>query len=50
MINGYNDEDYEKYKIINIKVKGTKKCIIKRGLIFDNFKESLFNDKAILKF
>ena len=50
LIDGYNDEDYEKYKIINIKVKGTKKYIIKRRLMFDKFKESLFNDKAILKF
>ena len=49
MINGYSDEDYEKNKIINKKAKGTKKCIIKRELMFDNFKESLFDDKSILK-
>ena len=30
LIDGYNDEDYEKNKIINKKAKGTKKCIIKR--------------------
>ena len=31
------------------KSKRTKKCIIKRGLIIKNYKDSLFNDKAILK-
>ena len=30
LIDGYNDEDYEKNKVINKKAKGTKKCIIKR--------------------
>ena len=49
LIDGYNDEDYEKNKIINIKAKGTKKCIIKRKLMFDNCKESLFDNKVILK-
>ena len=31
------------------KVKGTKKFIIKRELIFENYKDSLFNNKIILK-
>ena len=31
------------------KAKGTKKCIIKRELMFENYKEPLFNDKIILK-
>ena len=31
------------------KAKGTKKCIIKRELMFENFKDSLFNNKMILK-
>ena len=31
------------------KAKGTKKCIIKRELMFENYKDSLFNDKIILK-
>ena len=30
LIDGYNDEDYQKNKIINKKAMGTKKCIIKR--------------------
>ena len=33
----------------NKKAKGTKKCVIKRELMFENYKDSLFNDKIILK-
>ena len=38
------DDDTEKKK-----TKGTKKCIIKRQLTFENDKDCLFNDKIILK-
>ena len=31
------------------KAKGTKKCIIKFELMFKDYKDSLFNDKIILK-
>ena len=31
------------------KSKGTKKCLIKRRLMFENYKDSLFNNKTILK-
>ena len=31
------------------KAKGTKKCIIKRELMFKNYKDSLFNDKVIIR-
>ena len=31
------------------KAKGTKKSVIKRGLMFENCKGSLFNDKIILR-
>ena len=31
------------------KAKGTKKCIIKRRLIFGNYKDSLFNNKTIIR-
>ena len=34
LINGYNDDNYDKKKIINKKAKGTKKCVIKRRLMF----------------
>ena len=30
------------------KVKGTKKCIVKREIIFANYKDALFNDKIII--
>ena len=41
----YLMEDGSEHK----KVKGTKKCIIKRELMFENYKDSLLNDKIILK-
>ena len=31
------------------KSKGTKKCVIKRELMFENYKDCLFNGEAILK-
>ena len=31
------------------KAKGTKKCIMKRELMFKNYKDFLFHDKIILK-
>ena len=31
------------------KTKGTKKCVIKRRLIFENYKDCLFNNKIIVK-
>ena len=31
------------------KAKGTKKCVIKRGLKVKEYKHCLFNDKTILK-
>ena len=41
----YLIEDGSEHK----KAKGTKKCVIKRELMFENYKDSLFNDKIILK-
>ena len=37
------DDDSEKKK-----AKGTKKCVIKRRLMFENYKGSSFNNKTIL--
>ena len=31
------------------KAKGTKKGVIKRDLMFENYKDSWFNDKIVLK-
>ena len=41
----YLMEDGSEHK----KAKGTKKCVIKRILMFENYADSLFNDKIILK-
>ena len=49
LIDEYTCVDYEKNKIVNKKAKGTNKCIIKRELMFENYKNSLFNDKIILR-
>ena len=38
LIDGYDGDDYEKNKIINKKAKGTKKCVIKRRFMFENYK------------
>ena len=38
------DDDTEKKK-----AKGTKKCIIKRELMFQNYKDSLFNDEVTIR-
>ena len=48
LTNGY-DDDCDNKKIINKKAKGTKKCVIKRRLMFEHYKDFLFNDKIILK-
>ena len=37
LINSYNDCCYDKEKIINKKAKGTKKCVIKPRLMFENY-------------
>ena len=49
LIDDYSDEDYEKNKIINKKTKGTKKCIVKREIIFKNYVDAVFNDKILIK-
>ena len=41
----YLIEDGSEYK----KAKGTKKCVVKRRLMFENYTDSLFNDEIILK-
>ena len=48
LISGY-DDDCEKNKIINKKAKGTKKCVVKREIKFNNYADSLFNDKVLIK-
>ena len=48
LIDGY-DNDCNKNKIINKKSKGTKTCLIRRDLMFENYKDCLFNGEVILK-
>ena len=31
------------------KAKGTKRCIVKRRLMFENYRDSLFNNKTIMQ-
>ena len=49
LIDDFSDDDYEKNKITNKKAKRTKKSVKKRELMFENYKDSLFNDKIILR-
>ena len=51
LIDGFDDDDddYAKNKIINKKAKGTKKCVVKKRLIVENYKRALFNNETILR-
>ena len=49
LINSYNDDDYNKNKIIHKKAKRIKKWVIKREPMFKNYKNSLFNNEIMLK-
>ena len=49
LIDEYTDADYEKNKITNKKAKGAKNSVIKRELMFQNYKDSLFNDEVIIR-
>ena len=49
LIDEYTDVDYEKNKIVNKKTKGTKKCIVKREIIFKNYVDSLFQNQVLLR-
>ena len=40
LIDEYADADYGKNRIINEKVKRTKKCVIKREILFNNYVEN----------
>ena len=43
------DHDDDDYVCKNKKAKGGKTCVIKRNIMFENFINSLFNDKLVLK-
>ena len=37
LIDDYTDDDYEKNNMVNKKGKGTKKCVIKGEILFNNY-------------
>ena len=49
LIDEYIDQDYEKNKIVNKKAKGTKKCAVKREILFNNYLDSLFKNKVLYR-
>ena len=49
LIDEYTDEDYEKNRIVNKKAKGTKKCVVKREILFNNYLDSLFKYKVLYR-
>ena len=49
LIDEYTDEDYEKNRIVNKKTKGTKKCVVKREILFNNYLDSLFKNKVLYR-
>ena len=49
LIDEYTDEDYEKNRIVNKKAKGTKKCVAKREILFNNYLDSLFKNKVLYR-
>ena len=49
LIDKYTDEDYEKNRIVNKKAKGTKKCVVKRKILFNNYLDSMFKNKVLYR-
>ena len=49
LIDEYTDDDYEKNDIVNKKAKGSKECVIKRDIIFNNYVDSLFKNEVLLR-
>ena len=49
LINDFTDDDYEKNGIVNRKAKGTKKCVVKRDILFNNYLDSLFKNKILYR-
>ena len=47
LIDDFTDDDYEKNRIVNKKAKGTKKYVIKREILFNNYLDSLFKNKIL---
>ena len=49
LIDDFTDDDYEKTRIVIKKAKGTKKCVVKRDILFSNYIDSLFKNKVLYR-
>ena len=49
LIDEYTYENYEKNRIVNKKAKGTKKCVVKREILFNNYLDLLFRNKVLYR-
>ena len=49
LIDDFTDDDYEKNRTVNKKAKGTKKCAVKREILFNNYLDSLFKNKVLYR-
>ena len=49
LIDDFTDDDDEKNRIVNKKAKGTKKCVTKREILFNNYLDSLFKNKVLYR-
>ena len=49
LIDDFTDDDYEKNRIVNNKVKGTKRCVFKREILFNNYLDSFFKNKVLYR-
>ena len=47
LIDDFTDDDYEKNRMVNKKDKGTKKCVVKREILFNKDLDSLFKNKVL---
>ena len=49
LIDDFTDDAYKKNRIVNKKAKGTKKCVVKREVLFNNYLDSLFKNKILFR-
>ena len=49
LIDNFTDYDYERYDVINKKAKGTKKCVIKNKITFNDYVNVLFSGIRLLR-
>ena len=49
LIDDFINDDYEKNRIVNKKAKGTKKCVVKKEILFNNYIDSLFKNKVLYR-